>query len=54
MKKITLILAILIANAYDAQFKITVEAPQSFTPSEVYLYTLNGSKDVLNSKQIKK
>ena len=54
MKKITLILALLIANAYDAQFKISVEAPQSFTPSEVYLYTLNGSKDVLNSKQIKK
>ena len=54
MKKITLILALLIASAYDAQFKIIVEAPQSFTPSEVYLYTLNGSKDVLNSKQIKK
>ena len=54
MKKITLILALLIASSYDAQFKISVEAPQSFTPSEVYLYTLNGSKDVLNSKQIKK
>ena len=54
MKKITLILTLLIANAYDAQFKISVEVPQSFTPSEVYLYTLNGSKDILNSKQIKK
>ena len=54
MKKITLILALLIASVYDAQFKISVEAPQSFTPTEVYVYTLNGSKDVLNSKQIKK
>ena len=54
MKKITFILAILMVNSYEAQFKINVEAPQSFTPKEVYLYTLNGSKDALNSKELKK
>ncbi|MGA9211171.1 TlpA family protein disulfide reductase [Kaistella sp.] len=54
MKKIIFILSLLTVNSYEAQFKINVEAPSSFTPKEVYLYTLNGSKDVLNSKEIKK
>ena len=44
----------LMVNTYEAQFKISVDAPQSFTPTEVYLYTLNGSKDALNSKELKK
>lgn len=47
-------MSLLTVNSYEAQFKINVEAPSSFTPKEVYLYTLNGSKDVLNSKEIKK
>ena len=54
MKKIIFILSLLLVNTYQAQFKISVEAPQSFTPTEVYLYTLSGSKDVLNSKEFKK
>lgn len=54
MKRITVVLALLLINSYHAQFKINVEAPSSFTPKEVYLYTLNGSKDVLNSKELKK
>ena len=54
MKKITFILSVLVINIYTAQFKITVDVPQSFTPKEVYVYTLNGSKDVLNTKEIKK
>lgn len=54
MKKVIFILSLLAVNSYDAQFKINVEVPSSFTPKEVYLYTLNGSKDVLNSKEIKK
>lgn len=54
MKKIIFILSLLLVNTYQAQFKISVEAPQSFTPTEVYLYTLSGSKDVLNSKVFKK
>ena len=54
MKKITFMLSVLVVNTYMAQFKITVDAPQSFTPKEVYVYTLSGSKDVLNSKEVKK
>lgn len=54
MKKIIFVLSVLSLHMYDAQFKISVDAPQSFTPKEVYLYTLNGSKDVLNSKELKK
>ena len=54
MKKITFMLSVLVVNTYMAQFKITVDAPQTFTPKQVYVYTLSGSKDVLNSKEIKK
>ena len=54
MKKITLILSLLLINTYEAQFKISIDAPESFAAKEVYLYTLNGSKDVLNSKEMKK
>ena len=54
MKKISFILGLLIATTSQAQFKISVDAPQSFTPKEAYLYTLNGSKDVLNGKELRK
>ena len=54
MKKIILVLSLLIINSYDGQFKINITAPASFGPKEVYLYTLNGSKDVLTSKEVKK
>ena len=54
MKKITFMLSVLVVNTYMAQFKIAVDAPQTFTPKEVYVYTLSGSKDVLNTKEIKK
>lgn len=54
MKRITIALAILLANSYNAQFKVNVEVPASFTPKEVYLYTLNGSKDMLSTKEVKK
>jgi thiol-disulfide isomerase/thioredoxin len=54
MKNIPVIFALLLMSNSHAQFKINVEAPFSFTPKEVYLYTLNGSKDVLNTKELKK
>ena len=54
MKKITFILSLMVVNTYMAQFNITVDVPQSYTPKEVYLYTLSGSKDVLSSKDLKK
>ena len=47
-------MSLLALNSLSAQFKIDIEAPATFTPKEVYLYTLNGSKDVLNTKEIRK
>ncbi|QDP84634.1 redoxin domain-containing protein [Chryseobacterium sp. SNU WT5] len=54
MKRITVILSLLVMSMYHAQFKISVDAPATFSSKEVYLYTINGSKDVLNSKEVKK
>lgn len=54
MKKVLGIMSLLALNSLSAQFKIDIEAPAAFTPKEVYLYTLNGSKDVLNTKEIRK
>lgn len=54
MKKVLGIMSLLALNSLSAQFKIDIEAPATFTPKEVYLYTLNGSKDVLNTKEIRK
>ena len=38
----------------SAQFKINIEAPAGFSPKEVYLYSLNGSKDILTTKEMRK
>ena len=46
-------MSILLLSPLHAQFLITVEAPASFTPKEVYVYTLNGSKDFLNTKSLR-
>lgn len=54
MKKIFPIAALLLVSSLSAQFKINIEAPANFSPKEVYLYTLQGSKDVLNTKEIRK
>ena len=54
MKKSGLFVLALVSGMATAQFKVEIEAPANFAPTEVYLYTLNGSKDVLNSKQVKK
>ncbi|MDR2206291.1 MAG: TlpA family protein disulfide reductase [Flavobacteriaceae bacterium] len=54
MKKIiTFTLIGIFINSYS-QFKIDIEAPEDFTAKEVYIYTLDGSKDVFNLKQNKK
>lgn len=53
MKKIAGILGVLIFSGMSAQFKIEVEAPATFTPKEVYLYTLNGSKDLLQTTAVR-
>ncbi len=54
MKKILGIMSLLFLNSLQAQFKVDIEAPANFTPKEVYLYTLNGSKDILSSKELRK
>lgn len=54
MKKIILVASLFLLNTYQAQFKVNVTAPSSFTPSELYIYTLNGSKDVLAGKATRK
>lgn len=38
----------------QAQFSVTVEAPATFTAKEAILYTLNGSKDIIVSRELKK
>lgn len=47
MKKIFGLVGIFMLNSLSAQFKVEIETTQNFTPNEVYLYTLNGSKDIL-------
>lgn len=47
-------MSLLVLNSLSAQFKIDIEAPAAFSPKEVYLYTLSGSKDMLNTKEARK
>lgn len=54
MNKILGIVGLLMLNSLSAQFKVEIEAPATFTPKEVYLYTLNGSKDLLETKELRK
>lgn len=55
MKKIVAISALLLlANSLYAQFKINIDVPAGFNPKEVYLYSLNGSKDILTTKEMRK
>lgn len=54
MKKVLGIMSLLVLNSLSAQFKIDIEAPAAFSPKEVYLYTLSGSKDMLNTKEARK
>lgn len=54
MKKFSVACAFLALGWMNAQFSVFVEGPAEFPAKEVYLYTLNGSKDVLATKQNKK
>ena len=54
MKNIFGLVAILALQTVSAQFKINIETTANFTPKELYLYSLNGSKDILNTKEIRK
>ncbi len=54
MKKMIGIMSLLLLNSLQAQFKVNIETSAAFAPKEVYLYTLNGSKDILSSKELRK
>lgn len=54
MKKIILSLAVLGAGMVSAQFKVSIEASDSFAHKEVIIYTLNGSKDIFEAQVEKK
>lgn len=51
MKKIFTISALLAAFSLQAQFTVTIQAPADFKDQDAILYTLNGSKDIIVTKQ---
>jgi peroxiredoxin len=51
MKKIYILSAALTAFSLQAQFTVTVQAPSDFKEQEAILYTLNGSKDIIVTKE---
>ena len=55
MKRKFLFLPFLLLSFFiSAQFTIKVESPKDFSFNEAYLYTVNGSKDILIDKAEKK
>lgn len=54
MKKIFFILFAFAGALFYAQFNISITAKEGFAPKEVYLFTTNGSKDMLVTKLSKK
>lgn len=51
MKKIYTLSALLAAFALQAQFTVTVQASPDFKDQDAILYTLNGSKDIIVTKE---
>ncbi|SDJ89512.1 peroxiredoxin family protein [Chryseobacterium jejuense] len=51
MKKIYTLSAVLAAFALQAQFTVTVQTPADFKDQDAILYTLNGSKDIIVTKE---
>jgi hypothetical protein len=45
---------LLLSYIASAQFTVKVESPKDFSFNEAYLYTVNGSKDILIDKAEKK
>lgn len=54
MKKIIATAAFFTALNISAQFSVTIKAPQNFKEQEAILYTLNGSKDIVVTKETAK
>ncbi|SIT22299.1 Peroxiredoxin [Chryseobacterium ureilyticum] len=51
MKKIYTLSAMLAAFALQAQFTVTIQTPADFKDKDAILYTLNGSKDIIVTKE---
>lgn len=51
MKKIFTLSAFLAVFSLQAQFTVTIQAPADFKDQDAILYTLNGSKDIIFSKE---
>lgn len=51
MKKIFTVSALLAAFSLQAQFTVTIQAPADFKDQDAILYTLNGSKDIIFTKE---
>jgi peroxiredoxin len=51
MKKIYILSAVLAAFSLQAQFTVTIQAPAEFKDQDAILYTLNGSKDIIVTKE---
>lgn len=51
MKKIFILSGMLSAFSLQAQFSITIQTPADFKEQEAILYTLNGSKDIVVTKE---
>ncbi|MDR6529162.1 TlpA family protein disulfide reductase [Chryseobacterium rhizosphaerae] len=51
MKKVYILSAVLAAFSLQAQFTVTVQASADFKDQDAILYTLNGSKDIIVTKE---
>lgn len=51
MKKIFTISALVAAFSLQAQFTVSIQAPADFKDQDAILYTLNGSKDIIVTKE---
>ncbi len=51
MKKIFTVSALFAAFSLQAQFTVTIQAPADFKDQDAILYTLNGSKDIIFTKE---
>ncbi|MBV8326034.1 TlpA disulfide reductase family protein [Chryseobacterium sp.] len=51
MKKIYIVSAVLAALSLQAQFTVTIQTPADFKDQDAILYTLNGSKDIIFTKE---
>ena len=54
MKNILAIITLCIVNLCSAQFSVSIKTTNDFIANEAYLYKLNGSKDIIIDKTIKK